>query len=175
MLHQPVPPACPELAEWAAEETQESQVAQLLQLFTLRLTLEAEWAGGFFRGCGGWSAACSIRSENHGYLGLSQSRRSVWGTGDPLWEEIGGILSETRSKLRKLTMLTPFEDHCWVFAFNYYLDERKSEEEADRLAWRDLQWEYPRLRAFDGCLPDTPREKTNPKWSSRPVVVRPRI
>ncbi len=73
--------------------------------------------------------------------------------------------------LRKLTMLTPFEDHCWVFAFCYYLGEGKSDEEADRLTWRDLQMEFPRLRGFDGCLPDTPKPDANPKWSPRPVVI----
>lgn len=76
--------------------------------------------------------------------------------------------------LRKLTMLTPFEDHCWVFAFCYYLNEGKSDKEVDRLAWHDLQMEFPRLRDFDGCLPDTIREAANPKWSPRPVVIQRR-
>ena len=47
--------------------------------------------------------------------------------------------------------LTPFEDHCWIFYFRYYLDEGDTDFQADLLAWRDLQIEFPRLRRYVGC------------------------
>ncbi len=54
---------------------------------------------------------------------------------------------------RNLATLNPFEDKCWVFAFNYYLDRGKSQREADKLAWEDLQVQFPRLPKYDGCKP----------------------
>jgi hypothetical protein len=54
---------------------------------------------------------------------------------------------------RRLARLTAFEDHCWTFAFCFYLDEGKSDLAADRLAWRDMCLEFPRLLRYDGCLP----------------------
>ncbi len=57
------------------------------------------------------------------------------------------------SRARRLATLTPFEDKCWIFAFCYYLDQRKGERESDRLAWRDLRLEFPRLRRYEGCRP----------------------
>jgi hypothetical protein len=57
------------------------------------------------------------------------------------------------SRIRRLATLTPFEDKCWVFAFCYYLDQVKTDLQADKLAWRDLRLEFPRLRQYDGCRP----------------------
>jgi len=57
------------------------------------------------------------------------------------------------AKDRKRAKLTPHEDHCWVFAFCFYLGEGCSDLKADRLAWRDMCLEFPRLRNYDGCLP----------------------
>jgi hypothetical protein len=54
---------------------------------------------------------------------------------------------------RKLATLTPYEDKCWVFAFCFYLDEGRSDAQADRLAWGELQLEFPRLRRYQGCNP----------------------
>jgi hypothetical protein len=53
--------------------------------------------------------------------------------------------------VKKLARLNPYEDKCWVFAFCYYLDRGRSERQADKLAWRDLQKEFPRLRNYKGC------------------------
>jgi hypothetical protein len=54
-------------------------------------------------------------------------------------------------KKRKLAVLTPAEEKAWQFAFEFYLDDGLTDDEADSLAWRDVQREFPRLRAFDGC------------------------
>ena len=58
-----------------------------------------------------------------------------------------------RRKERRRAKLTPWEDHCWVFAFCYYLDEGKTDADADRLTWSDMLSEFPRLRFYDGCEP----------------------
>ena len=50
----------------------------------------------------------------------------------------------------KVAKLTDEEETAWNFAFEFYLNEGKSNEEADELAWRDLQTEFPRLKGFDG-------------------------
>lgn len=55
--------------------------------------------------------------------------------------------------MKKLATLTPEENKAWEFAFSYYLDEGKDDDEADRLAWEDIQKEFPRLKDFDGCKP----------------------
>jgi hypothetical protein len=52
---------------------------------------------------------------------------------------------------RRLAKLTPREDRCWVFAFSYYLDEGRTEARADKLAWRDLRDEFPRLKQYYAC------------------------
>ena len=50
--------------------------------------------------------------------------------------------------------LTLREEHCWLWYFGYYAtDEGRSDSEADRLAWRDMLSEFPRLRFYDGCEP----------------------
>jgi hypothetical protein len=46
---------------------------------------------------------------------------------------------------RKLARMSPYEDKCWVFALCYWLDRGKSDDEASRLAWRDVQLEFPHL------------------------------
>ena len=56
-----------------------------------------------------------------------------------------------RPRTKNLATLSPYEDKSWVFAFNYYLDRGKSQRDADKLAWRDMQLEFPRLRECDGC------------------------
>lgn len=59
-----------------------------------------------------------------------------------------------RRDKRRRAKLTPFEDHCWVWYFCYYVvDEGKTDMEADRLTWRDMLSEFPRLRFYEGCEP----------------------
>ena len=48
-------------------------------------------------------------------------------------------------------MLTSEENHAWEFAFSFYLEKRKTDFRADRLAWRDLRLEFPRLKKHNGC------------------------
>jgi hypothetical protein len=56
-----------------------------------------------------------------------------------------------RRKSKRLAKLTPLEDKSWVSAFCYYLDDGKSDGVADRLAWKDMLSEFPRLRFYNGC------------------------
>ena len=58
-----------------------------------------------------------------------------------------------RRREKQRAKLTLLEDQCWLFAFCYYLDEGKMDAEADRLAWRDMLSEFPRLGFYDGCEP----------------------
>jgi hypothetical protein len=54
-------------------------------------------------------------------------------------------------KSKHIAILTPEENHAWEFAFRFYLEEGKSDFQADKLAWRDLRLEFPRLKIFTGC------------------------
>lgn len=55
-------------------------------------------------------------------------------------------------KKKRRARLTPYEDHCWVFAFCYYKDVwHASDLVADKYAWRDMLSEFPRLRFYHGC------------------------
>jgi hypothetical protein len=47
--------------------------------------------------------------------------------------------------------LTAAEEKAWEHAFSYYLDQKKGQMKADKLAWRDLQKEFPRLKKYDGA------------------------
>jgi hypothetical protein len=57
-----------------------------------------------------------------------------------------------KRKSKRLATLTLAEDSAWIFAFCLYLDDGKTDLQADRLAWRDLKLEFPRLKEFQGCL-----------------------
>jgi hypothetical protein len=57
------------------------------------------------------------------------------------------------NRRKKLARLTPQEDRHWVIAFCYYQDEDCSDLKADKLTWRDICEEFPRLKEYDGCLP----------------------
>jgi hypothetical protein len=63
------------------------------------------------------------------------------------------VAANRRHRGKRRAKLTLLEDHCWVFALCYYLDEGKTDAEADRLAWRDTLSQFPRLRFYDGCEP----------------------
>jgi hypothetical protein len=54
-------------------------------------------------------------------------------------------------KVRKHAVLTAEENKAWEFAFSFHLDNGLSESRADKAAWKDVQAEFPRLRAFSGC------------------------
>ena len=61
--------------------------------------------------------------------------------------ELGG--SEPTN--RAIAKLTPKEDRAWEKVFGFYVDEGHPDDEAAELAWKDLQEEFPRLAAFEGC------------------------
>ncbi len=62
-------------------------------------------------------------------------------------------VSRSLAAERKLARMSPYEDKCWVFALCYWLDRGKSDDEASRLAWRDVQLEFPHLQKHEGCKP----------------------
>ena len=51
---------------------------------------------------------------------------------------------------KKLAQLTKQEERSMEKAIDFYRYTGKTEAEAARLAWRDIQKEFPRLRDFDG-------------------------
>ncbi len=54
---------------------------------------------------------------------------------------------------RKLAKLTRAEDAAWEWAWCYHMDDKPDAARADKLAWRDVCREFPRLRKYEGCLP----------------------
>jgi len=60
-------------------------------------------------------------------------------------------MSGEMKKPFRLATLTPEEDQAWVKAFVYYLDEGRTDAQADAAAWADLQEQFPRLKDFDGA------------------------
>jgi hypothetical protein len=52
---------------------------------------------------------------------------------------------------KQIAKLTSEENHAWEFAFCFYREECKTDSSADKLAWRDLQLEFLRLKDFSGC------------------------
>jgi len=52
---------------------------------------------------------------------------------------------------KRIAKLTAKENHAWEFAFCFYRENCKTDLQADKLAWRDLQLEFPRLKKFVGC------------------------
>lgn len=67
--------------------------------------------------------------------------------------------------------LTPEEDHAWEFALNYYLDEGKTPLQADKLAWRDIVKEFPRLKQFWGAYPN-PNPGGIPEWAKHSIFAK---
>ena len=60
-------------------------------------------------------------------------------------------MAKSRSYRKRRTTLTALEDSWWVSCFCFYLDEGKTDAEADRLTWREMLSQFPRLRFYDGC------------------------
>jgi hypothetical protein len=54
---------------------------------------------------------------------------------------------------RKLARLTIAENTAWEKAFCFHVDAGLSDMRADIATWRDMQAQFPRLRAFHGCKP----------------------
>lgn len=54
---------------------------------------------------------------------------------------------------KKIATLTPDEDKVWVNAFSFWKMDGRTDEDADRMAWKELQDEFPRLKEYDGCRP----------------------
>lgn len=52
---------------------------------------------------------------------------------------------------KRIATLSDKENHTWEFAFCFHLNDGKTDIQADRLAWRDLVLEFPRLEKFGGC------------------------
>lgn len=59
----------------------------------------------------------------------------------------------TPRKAVKLAKLTPLEEKYWEQCFEYWVNEGKSDLNADKKAWEDMKKEFPRLRGFDGAKP----------------------
>jgi hypothetical protein len=56
-------------------------------------------------------------------------------------------------KHKRLAKLNAKEESAWTFAFEFYVVQNKSNKVADRLAWRDVVKEFPRLAKYDGAKP----------------------
>jgi hypothetical protein len=61
-----------------------------------------------------------------------------------------GTLNSVKTR-KRLAEFTPEENHAWEFAFCFYLENGKTDLQADKLAWLDIVLEFPRLAKFDGC------------------------
>jgi len=52
---------------------------------------------------------------------------------------------------KSIAKLNAQENHAWEFAFCFYREQSKTDSQADKLAWRDIVLEFPRLKKFHGC------------------------
>ena len=62
-------------------------------------------------------------------------------------------MTASKKVTKKRARLSIREDKQWVHYFCYYLNENKSDSQADKLTWLDMLLEFPRLRKYQGCLP----------------------
>jgi len=98
---------------------------------------------------------------------IAQERREHTGLDDNAIMQI--VVDHIKAGERnpgKLAKFTLDEDNTWQYAFQYYLDEGKSEKQADALAWKDTVAEYPRLKGYRGAFP-------NPKKKVKYIVTAP--
>ncbi len=58
---------------------------------------------------------------------------------------------DSSSMKKKLAQLTTEEDRARERALDFYRYVGKSEVDADRLAWADIQKGFPRLNSYDGA------------------------
>lgn len=56
-----------------------------------------------------------------------------------------------KKKSNRIATLTAVENYAWEFAFCYYVQDGKTDLQADKLAWRDLLLEFPRIKRYSGC------------------------
>ena len=69
----------------------------------------------------------------------------------------GRDVCEGNMKSKQLAVLTVEEEKAWEHAFFFYVvDEGKTDAMADKMAWRDLQKEFPRLKEFRGISQKSP-------------------
>jgi hypothetical protein len=54
-------------------------------------------------------------------------------------------------KRKRIAKLTDEENYAWEFAFCFHREQCRTDLQADKLAWRDLRLEFPRLENFNGC------------------------
>jgi len=59
--------------------------------------------------------------------------------------------SDNHAMNKKLAQLTVEEERAKEKAMDFYRYTGKSEVEADRLAWADIQKQFPRLKDYDGA------------------------
>ena len=59
--------------------------------------------------------------------------------------------SDNHAMNKKLAQLTVEEDRAKEKAMDFYRYTGKSEVEAERLAWADIQKQFPRLKDYDGA------------------------
>jgi len=65
----------------------------------------------------------------------------------------GNVMATGKNQSKKHARLSVREDKQWVHYFCYYLNENRTDSQADKLTWRDMLLEFPRLRKYQGCLP----------------------
>ena len=56
---------------------------------------------------------------------------------------------------KRLAKLTPEEDHYWENAFAAEINGGTSDTKADRIAWKETQDRFPRLKGYDGATGDS--------------------
>lgn len=73
------------------------------------------------------------------------------------------LVSRESMKMKnpRVERLTPAEDAAWVDAFNFYLEDGKTDSQADKLAWADIQKQFARLRKASGVKAEN--RKRNPR------------
>lgn len=87
--------------------------------------------------------------------------KNRWGETLEQFVETTLTAPNARSNPKRKARLTPQQDRVWEKAFAFYVDEGKSDAQADRLAWRDLVAEFPELKKHSGAHPNPKRRKRN--------------
>jgi DNA-directed RNA polymerase subunit RPC12/RpoP len=64
--------------------------------------------------------------------------------------------------VKRLAILSDHEAGTWEACFVDAVNDGKSEAAADKHAWKMVQEIFPRLRDFNGCLPETEVSESTP-------------